>query len=236
MSVDSRWVRSEASDAAAREVLIPVLMERDVKIPLEFKLLQAADLCDWQSDPEYPELKALIAQIETMLAHATTATPEQMTPPRGHDLTVATTARESQSVEGEGHRNGGAAGQQDAKPARKKKSSSSGRLHRDSQRGHRFGRRASHDVALAHSFATRLGGGPGDFHARREPSRRSAARCTELHPAQHRELRPSGVPPQAPASEGRRAHRDRNQAHRTGETSRRQARSSSTARVTSVRC
>ena len=71
LSVDSRWVRSEASEAAAREVLIPVLMERDVKIPLEFRLLQAADLCDWQGDPDYPELQVLVAQIESRLAQVT---------------------------------------------------------------------------------------------------------------------------------------------------------------------
>jgi hypothetical protein len=67
LSVESRWVRSEASEAAAREILIPVLMERNVKIPLEFKLLQAADLCDWQGDPAYPELQVLVAQIESRL-------------------------------------------------------------------------------------------------------------------------------------------------------------------------
>ena len=71
LSVDSRWVRSEASEAAAREVLIPVLMERDVKIPLEFRLLQAADLCDWQGDPDYPEFQVLVAQIESRLAQVT---------------------------------------------------------------------------------------------------------------------------------------------------------------------
>jgi len=67
-SVESRWVRSEASEAAAREVLIPVLIEAGVKIPLEFKLLQAADLSEWQGDADYPELKALFTQIEARLA------------------------------------------------------------------------------------------------------------------------------------------------------------------------
>jgi hypothetical protein len=35
---------AEAPDAAGRGVLIPVLLENNVKIPLEFKLLQAANL------------------------------------------------------------------------------------------------------------------------------------------------------------------------------------------------
>jgi YD repeat-containing protein len=42
-SVASRWVRAEASVAARRDILIPVLAE-DVEIPLEFRLLQALDL------------------------------------------------------------------------------------------------------------------------------------------------------------------------------------------------
>jgi hypothetical protein len=44
ISVESRWVRAEASEGAARDVLIPVMLDVDVKIPLEFKLLQAANL------------------------------------------------------------------------------------------------------------------------------------------------------------------------------------------------
>jgi hypothetical protein len=42
-AVASRWVRAEASDAARREILVPVLAE-DVSIPLEFRLYQALDL------------------------------------------------------------------------------------------------------------------------------------------------------------------------------------------------
>ena len=41
VSVESRWVRAEASDAAARDLLIPILLEPDLKLPLEFRLLQA---------------------------------------------------------------------------------------------------------------------------------------------------------------------------------------------------
>jgi hypothetical protein len=67
VSVDSRWVRSEASEAAARGVLVPVLFEPDVKIPLEFKLLQAVNLSDWQVNAEHREFAALVAQIADML-------------------------------------------------------------------------------------------------------------------------------------------------------------------------
>jgi hypothetical protein len=45
-AVASRWVRSEASEGASRDILVPVLLE-DVLIPLEFRLLQALDLRSW---------------------------------------------------------------------------------------------------------------------------------------------------------------------------------------------
>ncbi|HXV09053.1 MAG TPA: toll/interleukin-1 receptor domain-containing protein [Burkholderiales bacterium] len=62
-SVQSRWVRAEASEAAAREVLVPVLMEPELKLPLEFRLLQAANLSDWSGDAQHAEFSALLAHI-----------------------------------------------------------------------------------------------------------------------------------------------------------------------------
>ncbi len=49
-STASAWVRNEASDAMGRKVLIPALIDPDVKIPLEFRRLQAADLSRWRGD------------------------------------------------------------------------------------------------------------------------------------------------------------------------------------------
>ena len=72
VSVESRWVRSEASEAAGREVLVPVLFEPGVKIPLEFRLLQAVNLCEWHAGAEHKDFETLLAQIETMLTPAAT--------------------------------------------------------------------------------------------------------------------------------------------------------------------
>ena len=55
VSVASRWVKAEGSEAAGRGVLIPVLLENNVKIPLEFKLMQAANLSDWQPAVHHAE-------------------------------------------------------------------------------------------------------------------------------------------------------------------------------------
>jgi formylglycine-generating enzyme required for sulfatase activity len=46
-SVSSDWVRTEASEGDRRSILIPVLID-DVKIPLAFRRIQAADLRDWE--------------------------------------------------------------------------------------------------------------------------------------------------------------------------------------------
>jgi hypothetical protein len=78
-SVQSRWVRAEASEAAAREVLIPVLMEPELRLPLEFRLLQAANLSDWSGDAPHAEFSGLLAHIEA-LGRRTDATQERPGP------------------------------------------------------------------------------------------------------------------------------------------------------------
>jgi formylglycine-generating enzyme required for sulfatase activity len=47
MSVYKDWVRTEASEGKQKGILIPVLIERDLRIPIEFRRMQAADLIDW---------------------------------------------------------------------------------------------------------------------------------------------------------------------------------------------
>jgi len=69
-SVLSRWVRAEASEAAARDVLVPVLMESELRIPLEFRLLQAANLSDWSGDAQHAEFSALLAHITAIGSRA----------------------------------------------------------------------------------------------------------------------------------------------------------------------
>jgi hypothetical protein len=67
ISVDSRWVRSEAEEGAAREVLVPVVIERDVRIPLAFKRIQAADLANWDGRAETTAFQTLVADIAQLL-------------------------------------------------------------------------------------------------------------------------------------------------------------------------
>src|SRR5688500_10311813 len=61
-SVQSRWVKTEASAAAEREQLIPVLID-EVTIPLEFRRIQSAELWHWDGDTADPEFEKLVQSI-----------------------------------------------------------------------------------------------------------------------------------------------------------------------------
>jgi hypothetical protein len=66
-SVESRWVREEAEDAAQRDVLIPALIE-DVPPPLGFRRLQAARLVGWPVSHDANEFDQLTESIAAILA------------------------------------------------------------------------------------------------------------------------------------------------------------------------
>jgi hypothetical protein len=66
-SVESRWVREEAEDAAQRDVLIPALIE-DVPPPLGFRRLQAARLVGWPASHDANEFEQLTESIAAILA------------------------------------------------------------------------------------------------------------------------------------------------------------------------
>ncbi len=62
-SVQSRWVREEAEDGRARNLLFPARIDK-VTIPLGFRLIQAVDLVGWQGDPTNPEFQHLVLSIK----------------------------------------------------------------------------------------------------------------------------------------------------------------------------
>lgn len=65
-SVKSDWVKAEASEAAEKRLLVPALIDR-VKIPLQFRRFQAADLTGWTGAAEDPEFCKLLASIARLL-------------------------------------------------------------------------------------------------------------------------------------------------------------------------
>jgi RND family efflux transporter MFP subunit len=64
-SVNSGWVRAEAEEGLGRNILVPVMFE-DVKIPLRFRPVQAANLIAWEgdtSDAGYKQLQQALMDI-----------------------------------------------------------------------------------------------------------------------------------------------------------------------------
>lgn len=61
-SVSSDWVKNEAREGTKRHILVPVLIE-EVKIPFEFRHIQAAQLIDWQGALPNPEFDLLLQSV-----------------------------------------------------------------------------------------------------------------------------------------------------------------------------
>ncbi|MGH7806730.1 MAG: toll/interleukin-1 receptor domain-containing protein, partial [Thermodesulfobacteriota bacterium] len=75
-SVLSEWVKTEASEAARRGIFVPVLID-DVKIPLEFRRIQAAWLVDWQGKLPHPGFEQLSEAVAGILGPSTILKEEQ---------------------------------------------------------------------------------------------------------------------------------------------------------------
>jgi hypothetical protein len=76
-SVLSRWVKTEAAEAAERGILVPALIE-PVKIPLEFKRIEAADLSDWHGDSSHGEFDELLRTIAGMVDGSAAVHPKRI--------------------------------------------------------------------------------------------------------------------------------------------------------------
>ena len=65
-SVDSRWVRGEARDAADRGVLVPVRFQ-NAKLPIDFRAVHTIDLDQWGGDAKSPAFRSLCRALEGKL-------------------------------------------------------------------------------------------------------------------------------------------------------------------------
>jgi adenylate cyclase len=66
LSVDSRWVRGEARDAADRGVLVPVRFDA-AKLPIDFRAVHTTDLDGWGDDPQGAAFRGLRKALEAKL-------------------------------------------------------------------------------------------------------------------------------------------------------------------------
>jgi formylglycine-generating enzyme len=62
-SVQSRWVREEAEDGRARNLLFPARIDQ-VTIPIGFRLIQGVDLVGWQGNPDNSDFQHLVQSIK----------------------------------------------------------------------------------------------------------------------------------------------------------------------------
>jgi hypothetical protein len=82
-AVRSQWVQNEAREGLNRHVLVPVIGDRDVRLPLEFRHVQAAYLHGWDLDDGRSEYAQLVASIRDVLRRGTALpeTPAAPVPP-----------------------------------------------------------------------------------------------------------------------------------------------------------
>jgi hypothetical protein len=78
-SVNSDWVKTEAAEGARRRILVPVLLD-EVRIPLEFRRIQAARLLDWHDTGPHPEFEKVVRAVEETLETGAAAS---IQPPSG---------------------------------------------------------------------------------------------------------------------------------------------------------
>lgn len=81
-SIASEWVKNEAAVASERGVLVPAIIE-SVKLPLEFRRKQTADLIDWKGEPSHSGFQALCEGVSTTIGGAP---PRQPIPRKGQKL------------------------------------------------------------------------------------------------------------------------------------------------------
>ena len=79
-SVASNWVRAEAAEGARRQILVPALLDK-VKIPLEFRRVQAADLMSWSGDQGDAEFEQFVRSISRLARSRVPPSPPRHDPP-----------------------------------------------------------------------------------------------------------------------------------------------------------
>src|SRR6516164_8096333 len=65
-SVQSRWVRGEARDAAERDILVPVRFE-NARLPIDARAIQTTDLDNWGEDPASAPFQDLLRSLSAVI-------------------------------------------------------------------------------------------------------------------------------------------------------------------------
>ncbi len=73
-SVESRWVRGEAREGAARGILVPVRFD-DADLPIDVRALHTTDFDDWGEDAGSPQAREVLRALDAMIARRPTPPP-----------------------------------------------------------------------------------------------------------------------------------------------------------------
>jgi len=92
-SIKKRWVKTEAQEGLDRNVLFPVLID-DVRIPLEFRRLQAANLIHWQGDESHGPWSSLVEDLSKVLGPPTSSPVTEKKGTKGNGPIVAETPQQ----------------------------------------------------------------------------------------------------------------------------------------------
>ena len=68
-SMNSRWVKTEASEGAERQILVPVTLDGS-RIPLAFRQIQTADMQEWDGELDSPQIEELNNSIRHTIDRA----------------------------------------------------------------------------------------------------------------------------------------------------------------------
>lgn len=95
-SVKSQWVKNEAREGLRRRALFPVMLE-SVKIPLEFRDVQAAHLMDWRPDQGHAGFDQFVDDIAQLIGIPTNSVIQQPSVTQGQEPPPAPTSSTSES-------------------------------------------------------------------------------------------------------------------------------------------
>ncbi len=71
-SAASKWVKAEAGEALQQDKLVPALLDTAVRLPLEFRRVQAVDLSSWRPGQPSAALDAFCTEVAAAVARAAT--------------------------------------------------------------------------------------------------------------------------------------------------------------------
>jgi hypothetical protein len=85
-SVNSTWVRAEASEAPPGR-LVPVMLDQDARIPMAFKMIQCANLADWKGVGEHAGYWDLTMALTSLIPRPEQAPRVQSVPQSNDSIT-----------------------------------------------------------------------------------------------------------------------------------------------------